>query len=227
MHFELLLRSFKDPRYTKINGKPFFLIYDPVSVPKEYLDNFRKWTKEAGFPDLYLVGEITKSNYIKPMLREKGFDAVVYQGLNYTRHDTLLGKMGKIGHYIDYKLKPIKSFFTKKPAFLYDYRLYYKEFVTKRDYENDVIPQLFTQWDHSPRSGANGVIYWHTEPEYFKKHCMMAFDAIKNKPADGQVLILKSWNEWGEGNYMEPDKTHGRGFINALHDAIDEYYGKE
>lgn len=79
MHFELLLRSFKDPRYTKINGKPFFLIYDPVSVPKEYLDNFRKWTKEAGFPDLYLVGEITKSNYIKPMLREKGFDAVVYQ----------------------------------------------------------------------------------------------------------------------------------------------------
>lgn len=56
---------------------------------------------------------------------------------------------------------------------------------------------------------------------------MMAFEAIKNKPADGQVLILKSWNEWGEGNYMEPDKTHGRGFINALHDAIDEYYGKE
>lgn len=95
---------------------------------------------------MYLVGEITKSNYIKPMLREKGFDAVVYQGLNYTRHDTLLGKMGKIGHYIDYKLKPIKSFFTKKPAFLYDYRLYYKEFVTKRDYENDVIPQLFTQF---------------------------------------------------------------------------------
>ena len=51
------------------------------------------------------------------------------------------------------------------------------------------------------------------------------YEFRKNKPKDGQVLILKSWNEWGEGNYMEPDKTHGRGFINALREALEEYYG--
>ena len=49
------IRSVSYTHLTKIEGKPFFLIYDPVSVPKEYIDNFRKWTKEAGFPDLFLV----------------------------------------------------------------------------------------------------------------------------------------------------------------------------
>ena len=49
----------------------------------------------------------------------------------------------------------------------------------------------------------------------------------KDKKEGERILILKSWNEWGEGNYMEPDKTHGRGFIYALRDALDDYYGKK
>ena len=50
-----------------------------------------------------------------------------------------------------------------------------------------------------------------------------ALDAIKDKPESDQMLILKSWNEWGEGNYMEPDLRYGRGYIKALRKAIDEY----
>lgn len=227
LHFEILLKSFKDNRYIKICGKPFFLIYDPVSIPQEYIDNFRKWTKEAGFPDIYLVGDITTKTGIKDQLIKKGFNAVVYQGLNYTKHNSVLGRLGRLGRFLDFKIKDIRNLIDKKPTFLYDYREYYPEFVTERERQNDVIPQLFPQWDHSPRSGSNGVIYWHHSPEVFKKHCFMAFEALKDKTEEGQVLILKSWNEWGEGNYMEPDATFGRGFINALHDALDEYYGKE
>ena len=54
-----------------------------------------------------------------------------------------------------------------------------------------------------------------------------AIDIIANKEDEHKILFVRSWNEWGEGNYMEPDKTHGRGFINALHEALEEYYGKE
>lgn len=28
--------------------------------------------------------------------------------------------------------------------------------------------------------------------------------------------MLKSWNEWAEGNYMEPDIEYGRGYIDVL-----------
>lgn len=37
-----------------------------------------------------------------------------------------------------------------------------------------------------------------------------------------KIVFLKSWNEWGEGNYMEPDLKYGKGFIRALHDALEE-----
>ena len=40
-------------------------------------------------------------------------------------------------------------------------------------------------------------------------------------------MFLKSWNEWGEGNFMEPDLTFGRGFIEALRKAIDECNSKQ
>jgi hypothetical protein len=55
---------------------------------------------------------------------------------------------------------------------------------------------------------------------------MMAIEAIKNKTTEHQILFLKSWNEWGEGNYMEPDLKFGKGYINALKKAIADYSKK-
>jgi hypothetical protein len=43
---------------------------------------------------------------------------------------------------------------------------------------------------------------------------------IKHKPITKQILFLKSWNEWGEGNYMEPDIEFGKKYIEALRKAI-------
>ena len=73
---------------------------------------------------------------------------------------------------------------------------------------------------------ANGVIMKNSTPEAFYKHAVNALNIIKNKPINRQILFVRSWNEWGEGNFMEQDLTHGRGFINALRKAIDEYKSK-
>ena len=60
------------------------------------------------------------------------------------------------------------------------------------------------------------------KPEYFCENAKHALEAIKNKPEQEQLVFLKSWNEWGEGNMMEPDLTYGRGFVEALRKAVDE-----
>ena len=43
---------------------------------------------------------------------------------------------------------------------------------------------------------------------------------VKVKNEQHQIVFLKSWNEWGEGNYVEPDKKYGMGYLNSLKNAV-------
>lgn len=77
-------------------------------------------------------------------------------------------------------------------------------------------------WDPSPRRGISSLIYHNSTPALFKKHVKMILNRIKDKPDEDKVIFLKSWNEWAEGNYMEPDLKWGKGYIKALREALDE-----
>ena len=46
---------------------------------------------------------------------------------------------------------------------------------------------------------------------------------VKSKKNNDNLIFLKSWNEWGEGNYMEPDLKYGMSYINTLKAEIDEF----
>ena len=59
-------------------------------------------------------------------------------------------------------------------------------------------------------------------PEKFEKHIRQALELIKGKAPEHRILFLKSWNEWGEGNYVEPDLQWGHGFLDAIHRAVVE-----
>ena len=223
MHFDYLLKAFKDSRYVKIDGKPFFLIYDGMKVPKEYIESFRRWVKENGFPDLYLVTSTTDFFRKKEEFLAMGFDAVTY-----IRQSTLWTedymKMNKLQKYTSRIVRVIKQTLTGIPRGARDYSKAYKRLVTSAEFDPDVIPQIVPQWDHSPRSGDKAnVIFYNSEPKYFAENVKDALNAVKEKPEGRQIIILKSWNEWGEGNYMEPDLDHGRGFIEALIKTLNNF----
>lgn len=58
-------------------------------------------------------------------------------------------------------------------------------------------------------------------PELFAKHVSYILETIRPKKIDNQVVFLKSWNEWGEGNYMEPDMKYGDGYIRTLYQCLE------
>ena len=89
----------------------------------------------------------------------------------------------------------------------------------KKEY---VIPTLMPNWDHSPRSGGNSVILHNSTPEAFEQHCETVLNVVKDK--ENKIIFLKSWNEWGEGNYMEPDLKYGKGYIHALAKALKKVF---
>lgn len=222
-HLDYLLKAFRDSRYLKINGKPFFLIYNPLDIPQWYIDSLKERTKQEGFNDLYLVASIADIMQEKEIFLRMGFDAVTY-----VRQSTLWTEdyrnMNIFQKYTSRVTRIIKQFVTGIPRGARDYAKIYKRLVTPVEYDPVVIPQIVPQWDHSPRSGDKAnVIFYNSEPKYFAENVKDALNAIKDKPKENQIIILKSWNEWGEGNYIEPDLDHGKGFIEALRNTLDNY----
>ena len=39
---------------------------------------------------------------------------------------------------------------------------------------------------------------------------------VESHPQTEKLLFIKAWNEWGEGNYLEPDMKWGRAYIEKL-----------
>lgn len=104
-----------------MNGAPLLYIFAPKDVPQEYLDNFRKWTKEAGFPDLYLVANISTHSISKESMLAKGFNAVSYQRLGGITSNALRN-MGRAGRGINKVWKNLKGYITHRPPFMTDYK---------------------------------------------------------------------------------------------------------
>ena len=104
----------------------------------------------------------------------------------------------------------------------YDYAKTVKGFFAPEDKWENVYPTIMPNWDRSPRAASWDGIYTGATPEKFKQHIMQAFSLIKDKAPEHQIVILKSWNEWGEGNYVEPDQEFGHSWLEAIRDALSK-----
>lgn len=95
-------------------------------------------------------------------------------------------------------------------------------FSGKEDERENAYPTIIPNWDHSPRTGRYGAILKDSTPQLFQKHVEQTVHLILNKDDDHRIVILKSWNEWAEGNYVEPDLNFGRGYLEALRTALQK-----
>lgn len=212
-HFNTLLPAFKDPRYIKVNGKLFFIIFDVKNFAdaKNFIKTWRHLAKENGLNDFYFVATDYGLRFYD-LAMEMGFDAVYEADKTNIHHN--LSKIQKVIHLIKRRFFNIPTVFLYKDAIKYMVMDYCKK--------NNVIPCITPNWDHSPRSGRHAFILYKSTPELFKKIVKRAFEVIKNKPKQEQIVIIQSWNEWGEGNYLEPDREFGHGYLKALKEIIDE-----
>lgn len=90
-----------------------------------------------------------------------------------------------------------------------------KYLFCQEDKLENVYPTLVPNFDRTPRTNKD-FVYHNSTPEVFEKSIIEALTYVENKEEEHKIIILKSWNEWGEGNYVEPDIKYGRGYIDAL-----------
>ena len=213
-HFDYALKFFRDSRYVKIDNKPVFLVYKPALLPDDFIKLWNSWAQAEGFDGVYFIARLLEDENIDSF-EGKGFCFFTRERKNYAY--IRRGKIAFLKNKVKSWMKGLKG--TAMP-----YRECYESFVDeKEDSLENFLPSMISNWDHSPRSGRSAFIMYDSKPEYFYQHAKRVLELVRLKR--NKLIFLKSWNEWGEGNYMEPDLKYGRGHINALRQAIKEVFG--
>jgi hypothetical protein len=81
-------------------------------------------------------------------------------------------------------------------------------------------PCIGPNWDNSPRLGKRGLVYQNSSPELFEGTVRRAVALLADRPPEQRLLFLKAWNEWAEGNHLEPDLKYGHGWLRALQQGM-------
>lgn len=210
-HFDSLFQAFNDKRYLRYDGKLVFVIYRPLLFEgvSKFMQQWRTLAKENGLNDFYFIGYSYDVTNEYDRIIELGFDAVNSCGIiNYRGYNVSF--IRKFYNTLNrYKRKILKTPEVQK------YKDVAPLFMNPQyDVKENVIPTLIPNWDHTPRSGANGYLFAESTPQNFSKHISDVKRILSNK--HNQLCFLKSWNEWGEGNYVEPDLKYGWGYLDAL-----------
>jgi hypothetical protein len=234
-HFYHVLRAFRDKRYITVEGKPLFVIWAPDDLPdcREFTSCWRRLAAENGLPGLYLVAFATES--WDPS--EHGFDASIVDSLHsYLYRPTpwkkfkksvrdLITRLAGNSHDAPHSsntatataraLKHVPRRFSNKPRIGS-----YEKLVGQLNYSRSA---QFTQylaaccgWDNTPRSGASGVVLRHATPALWEAHLGRICDGLQAEDPEKRLLFIRSWNEWAEGNYLEPDQRQGHALLESV-----------
>lgn len=221
MHYEYVLKAFKDPRYIKVENKPFFMIFKANDIPENFTSLWNEWAKEDGYDGIYFVGNVDADEDTNDYLR-RGFSAVIKDRIKKQREKVSIRMNQSKIAAIRFVFQRCFNSLRKRPDHIFSYEKSIYDYVDEKDDQReDVIPNLIPNFDHSPRSGVHGYIVHGSTPTLFRKHVRMVLEMASKKK--NNFVMLRSWNEWGEGNYMEPDLRYGKAYIQALRGEIDNY----
>jgi hypothetical protein len=213
-HFYANLDAFLDGRYIKVAGKPLFYVYAPFNIPdtRTFFDLWKELALKNGLKGIHFVGLSFDAKQAKQVLA-LGYDAVNTNWLKgvlfrVSPFKTALNKLYNIIFKDQYN-QPVWDFIKLAGKLSNKYDTLYNSY-----------PTILSGWDNSPRSGNRGRIFTNYSPEIFDVHIKNVLEKTKNKTYDTNIVFLKSWNEWAEGNYVEPDLKYGWDFLNVLKNNI-------
>lgn len=207
-HFMDLLPAFKDKRYLRIDGRLVFGIYDPKGIPdlRIFMETWNRLAREHGLEGFHFFCHAF-TNKDAQRFREEGFDTILMEYLfNRQRMMQWVGRLLWSSHFIPQIIR---------------YKDYAKVVVNNFPDLPGIAPQILPNWDHTPRSGRRGYLMTGSTPQAFGRLVTRLLEKIATHHNQPPFVMIKSWNEWGEGNHLEPDQKFGRGYIEALRHAIE------
>lgn len=206
-HFYSLLEAFRDSRYMTIHGKVIFLLYAPASLPNAmaFTEQWRELAVKEGLKGIHFIG-----HNIEGQPHKYGCDTFVANAPFVFTPAPFLERVHSLVRRIKGKRLPtIRSY----AAFV---RYINNLILAKGEY-----PLIVPNWDNTPRSNKNGFVLQGSTPELFKSHVLGAMKKIDHvEEYEDRIIFIKAWNEWAEGNYLEPDRQYGHAYLQVIKEIL-------
>lgn len=229
-HFYSLLDAFQDRRYIRVREMPLFMILQPTQLPesRRFTDRWQELARANGLPGIHFVAhnkvegdfdwhaagfsaavasnplKVYKLRIWKLIERYFATHGIVTAGLAAVRIigsrliQKAVGWQGGIYRYED-AIASISS-----------------DCAIEAGWYAVALPN----WDNSPRAGRKGVILHKSTPELYRRHLREVLAGFSDRPREERILFIKSWNEWAEGNYLEPDQRFGRQYLSVTGEEL-------
>ena len=197
-----LFPVFDDRRYLRVGGRPLLLVYNIGDIPNlaQTVSTWRETARREGRGET-LPRRRAAQRAGRP--EAHGFDAAVeFPPLGHAAENrvdrvditnpvfrgTVFGYASLAAHYLMLPRPPYRQF-------------------------RGVTPM----WDNTARRQNEGMVVVDSSPELFGVWLGHAIAQTRLRHrGDERLLFVNAWNEWAEGNHLEPDRRHGRRYLEAV-----------
>ncbi|HEX4997910.1 MAG TPA: glycoside hydrolase family 99-like domain-containing protein, partial [Terriglobia bacterium] len=208
-----LFPYFADPRYIRVNGRPLLLVYRVEKLPNPACtaERWRQECLKAGLPEPYLVrvcsfqaiwDSVPPSTY--------GFDAAV----EFPPHGLAEVAAHPAGLNEDFR------------GALFDYARTAERFrqTPRRPYP--MFKTVMPSWDNTARRKNHSHIFVNSDPRTYENWLReVIHDTRRFAVGDERMVFINAWNEWGEGNHLEPDVRYGTAYLESTKRAWEDACG--
>ncbi len=201
---------FKRPEYLKLNGRPVVIIFSParftddmgIEGTRKALERSRELCRQAGAGSAYFIACTYPQQAAIKVLEQEGYDALT--GYNYPS----AGDRGNL-------VAPYADNITG-----------YQEFWDSIYRASTVpyIPVTDPGWDSRPWHGHSARVRTGKHPDMFAKMLRNAKAFVdtpgRRLPQGKKIVLAEAWNEFGEGDFIEPTAEFGFGYLDAVRDVF-------
>jgi lipopolysaccharide biosynthesis protein len=209
-----LVPFFLDPRYIRIDGVPFIIVYRPQHLPnpKRTSRIWRDYCKSIGIDNIHICAALTHGN---DDYSQFGFDS----GVEFPPHNL------KVDNVSDQVM-----FYNPFKGNIMDYRAVAQSYLDRPCANQNIFKSVFPCWDNTARTNDRALIILNSTPdnyEYWLKETIRK--TSENFPNQERFVFINAWNEWAEGCHLEPDRKYQRQFLDATlrvktgHSKIKEF----
>lgn len=195
-----LIPFFRDSRYIRKDGAPFFVVYRPQQLPdpKKTISIWREYCRKEGFDEIHVCCALTHGN---EDYQQYGFNS----GVEFPPHNV---------HQMNINEKvPFDESF-KGHLMVYDRVA--TSYLNRIYVGKDVFKTVFPSWDNTARVSSRALIVLNGTPANYEYWLAETIRRNKTKfPDEERFVFINAWNEWAEGCHLEPDQRYGHQFLEA------------